>query len=196
MKYRKLIENIYDLIKDFEEDNIFDEDAIMLRKIKDELKYYKIKYDYFDKYGVEIKSNNIMSKESITLDETYANIYISRILGKDNCYILNSDKQPDNELLMCYSHSTGSYMFGGGSWGNDSYYDSELFDMYFEELKKYNYSYIDDLNHKLYFTLDEGFKLYKDYKDICEKYQKLFDERRKQHKIDEMKKKIEELENE
>lgn len=195
MENRKLIENIYDLVKDFEEKILSVEEERTLNSIKEELEKYKIKYEYFDKYGVEIKTTKINGKENIKVDDEYAHIYISRILGKDNCYILNSKEQPNNELLMIYGHSTGSYMFGGNGWENDSYYDPKLFDMYFEELKKYNYSYIDDLNSKLYFTLDEGFKLYKDYKNICEKYQKLFDERRKQHKIDEMKKKIEELEN-
>lgn len=193
MKNRELIERLYGLIKNFEENNWDNEEERTIIHIKDELEKYKIKYDYFDNYGVEIKASRINGEESIKIDDEYADIYITRILGQGNNHILNSDKQPNNELLMTYSRSTGSYIFGG-AWGTDRYYDHELFDMYFEELKKYNYSYIDDLNHKLYFTLDEGFRLYKNYKNICKKYQELFNERRKQHRIDEMKKKIEKLE--
>jgi len=182
---RKVIEQIYDLLKTFKRENYNDEENF-LDRIKDEVNKFKIKYDFLDKYGIDIKKDNIFHEESIIIDDRYARISIYRIRGDKTSRILNSDKQPNNELLMEYNHSIGSYMFGGGGWSSDHYYDSELFDMYFEELKKYKYKYIDNLNHHIYFDLEEGFKLYKDYKNICDKYQKLFDERRNNAKIKEL----------
>lgn len=195
MKERKLIEKIWELVKDCENKDYSDE-SYMLNGIKNDLEKFIIMYEYFDKYGIKLKFGNIRNRESITIDEKYANIYINKIKGtkESRSYILNSDEQPNNELLMSYRHSTGSYMFGGGGWGENNYYDPDLFEMYFEELKKYKYKYIDDINHHLYFDLEEGFKLFKEYPKICEKYQKLFDERRKKAKIDKLKKELDNLE--
>lgn len=191
---RKVIEQIYDLVKTFKRENYNNEENF-LDKIKDEVNKFKIKYDFLDKYGVDIKKDNIFNEENIKIDERYARISICKIRGDETSRILNSDKQPNNELLMVYSHSMGSYMFGG-SWGSDKYYDSELFDMYFEELKKYKYKYIDNLNHYIYFDLEEGFRLYKDYKNICDKYQKQFDERRNNAKIEKLQEELKRLKKE
>lgn len=192
---RKVIEQISDLVKTFKRENYNDEEYF-LDRIKYEVNKFKIKYDFLDKYGVDIKKDNIFNEENIKIDERYAKISIYKIRGDETSRILNSDKQPNNELLMVYSHSTGSYMFGGGGWSSDNYYDPELFDMYFEELKKYKYKYIDDLNHYIYFDLEEGFKLYKDYKNICDKYQKLFDERRNNAKVEKLQEELKRLKKE
>ena len=189
---RKVIEQIYDLVKTFKRENYNDEEYF-LGKIKDEVNKFKIKYDFLDKYGVDIKKDNIFHEENIKIDERYAIISIYKIRGDETSSIYNSDKQPNNELLMVYSHSIGSYMFGGGTFSSDGYYDPKLFDMYFDELKKYKYKYINDLNRKLYFDLEEGFKLYKDYKNICDKYQKLFNERRNKAKVEKLQEEIKHL---
>ena len=191
---RKVIEQIYDLVKTFKKENYNDEENF-LDKIKDEVNKFKIKYDFLDKYGVDIIKHNIYNEENIKIDGRYARISIYKIRGDETSRILNSDKQPNNELLMEYSHCTGSYMFGGG-WLSDEYYDPELFDMYFEELKKYKYKYIDNLNRCIYFDLEEGFRLYKDYKNICDKYQKLFDERRNNAKIEKLQEELKRLKKE
>jgi len=192
MEKRKILEQIYDLIKDFEREK-WDDESSAISKIKNEIRSFKIKYKYLDKYNVELLSSSINGEENFSLKSEYGEIYVSRIKGKDNCYISNSKEQPKNELLMCYSHGTGSYMFGGTGWGGDSYYDSELFNMYFNELKKYDYKYIDEINNSIYFNLNEGFKLYKKFSIICDKYQKLFNKRMKDDKIEQLKKKLDNL---
>ena len=194
MNKREMIEKIIDIVKDFNEKNEWSDEHDFLSKLKSDCEKFKIKYEYLDKYDVELKLNNINHSEYINVDDRYSDISIYRIKGDDRSYICNSDKQPNNELLISYSHSTGSYMFGGGGWGSDSYYDPELFQMYFEELKKYKYSYIDELNHHIYFTVDEGMKLYKNYKDICKKYQDLFNERRKKAEADKLREQLKKLE--
>lgn len=195
---REMIEKICEIVENFDEKHEWTDEYDFLSKVKDNCKKFKKKYEILDKYDVDIDINKILTDENIELKSKYANISIYRIIGtkKSKSYILNSDKQPNNELLMCYDHPTGSYMFGGSTWGEEKYYDDELFDQYFNELKNYGYSYIDELNSTIYFTIDNGMKLYKDYEKICKKYQKLFNERIKNNKINKLKKQLEELENE
>ena len=195
MNKRDMIEAIGYIIEDSEVENknlfyyeLDDEDRT-LRDIKEKIKKFKVKYEYLDKYGLDLQIDNIDSSESILLSEEYANIRIARV---DR--ISNSFEQPNNEILMVFSHATGSYMFGGGVFSDYSYYDDDLFDMYFEELKTYKYSYIDEINQKIYFTIEEGIKLYNDYGDICKKYQKLFNERLKIDKKNKLKSQLEKME--
>ena len=185
MEKREKIEKIINIMSDFNKEREWSEEYIFLSEVQYKCEKFAIKFDFFDKYGVDLKIRNIFNEESIKIDDEYADIWIRRFNSGD---ILNSEKQPNNELLMCYMHPTGPYRFGDN-------YDDELFDMYYEELKKYKYSYIDELNHYIYFTIDEGMKLYKNYKEICEKYQKLYNERLKKAKADELRKQLEELEN-
>lgn len=191
---RETIEKMWEIVKEFEHTESFGEEQSDIKRIREILSKHIIKYFYHDKYGLDLNAYKITSKEYINVNDTYADISIYRVRGDDVSYILNSEEQPNNELLMVYRHSTGSYMFGGGAFSEDKYYDPDLFDMYFEELKKYKYKYIDPINHKIYFDLEEGSKLYKDYKKICEKYQKLFDERRKKYKAEKLREQLKELE--
>lgn len=133
-----------------------------------------------NKYGVNVRLREVLGKDYAHIDRYNCDIYIQKVKR-----ILNSKEQPkENEILMVFSFSTGAYIFG------DIYY-GDLFNEFFEELKKYNYKYIDDLNHDIYFTLEEGSKLFKDYKDIYQKYEKKYFERVKQIKRQEL---LEELE--
>ena len=60
----------------------------------------------------------------------------------------------------------------------------------YKELK----DYIDEINQNIYFTIEEGIKLYNDYGDICKKYQKLFNERLKIDKKNKLKSQLEKME--
>ena len=193
---REMIEKIINIVKEFNEEHEWTDEYSFLSDLKEKCKKSKIKYEYLDKYNVDIKISNISSEDFIKLDSRYADINIYRVKGteKSGSYILNSEKQPNNELLMCYDHPTGPYIFGGHSWGGDSYYDSELFEKYFDELKSYGYSYIDEVNHHIYYTIENGMKLYKNYESICKKYQNIFNESFKKHKLNKLKEQMEELE--
>lgn len=193
---REMIEKIINIVKEFNEEHEWTDEYSFLSDLKEKCKKVKIKYEYLDKYNVDIKISNISSEDFITLDSRYADINIYRVKGtkKSGSYILNSEKQPNNELLMRYGHPTGPYIFGGHSWEGDSYYDSELFEKYFDELKSYGYSYIDEVNHHIYYTIENGMKLYKNYESICKKYQNIFNEGFKKHKLNKLKEQMEELE--
>lgn len=74
-------------------------------------------------------------------------------------------RQPNNEWLLSISFSTGAFIF----WDD---YPKELFNELFEELKTYNPKYTDTNNHYLYYSLEDSWKIIKEYKSIMEKYHK------------------------
>ena len=109
--------------------------------------------------------------------------------------VLNSEEQPkEDEILIQFAYPTGAYIFGGGGWlPSKDNYDRELFEEFFEELKTYNYKYIDDLNFYLYFNMENGIKLFKNYDDICKKYQDKWNKRANERKKERLRKELEEL---
>ena len=141
--------------------------------------------EYKEKYDIDLKTRDIQNADWIYIERFKGTIYIGKGMK-----VLNSDAQPDeNEELIAFCYPTGPYIFG-------SDYDTEVFEEFFEELKKYNFKYIDDINAKLYFELEQGSKLFKDYDKICKKYQELYDLRSKERKKEELKKQLEMLDKE
>ena len=140
--------------------------------------------EYKEKYDIDLKTRDIQNANWIYIERFKGDIYIGK-----NMRVLNSDVQPNkNEELMAFCYPTGAYIFG-------SDYDKKVFEDFFEELKKYNFKYIDDINDKLYFGLEEGSKLFKNYDKICKKYQELYDKRSKERKKEELRKQLADLEN-
>ena len=62
-----------------------------------------------------------------------------------------------------------------------------------EELKTYNYKYIDDMNSCLYFSMENGAKLFNKYQEICEKYQNIWNKRAKEKKKEELEQQLKDL---
>ena len=141
--------------------------------------------EYKEKYDIDLQTRDFHNADWICIERFKGTIYIGKGMK-----VLNSDVQLDeNEKLIEFCYPTGAYIFG-----ND--YDTKVFEEFFEELKKYNFKYIDDINAKLYFELEQGSKLLKDYDKICKKYQELYDLRSKERKKEELKKQLEMLEKE
>lgn len=174
------LEKIYELDEDYEIHNIINQ---IEKKI--------VKVEYKEKYDVELKDYEIIRKDWIFIERFKGSIYIGKGMK-----IFNSSKQPkEDEMLIQFAYPTGAYIFGGGGWFPDKDdYDEELFDDFFEELKTYNYKYIDELNSCLYFDMENGIKLLKKYNEICEKYQDKWNERAKERKIKALKEELEVLE--
>lgn len=175
MNEREIIEGIYGLVKYYDLNAWDNKESRCLQEIKSKIKEMIIMYDYHDNYGIDIKDIEKVDIDKIIFKSRYGNICI-RKFNK----ILNCEEQPKNELLMSYSFPTGPYIFDG------TYYFRDLFATFFEELKRYKYSYLDDTNEKIYFEINEGMKLFKNYKEICEKYQKLSDEKHKEKRREEL----------
>ena len=124
------------------------------------------------------------------IERYYGNISIGKGMK-----VLNSKKQPkEDEMLFKFAYPTGAYIFGGSGWyGSDSNYDTKTFDEFFEELKTYNYKYIDNMNSCLYFSMENGAKLFNKYQEICEKYQNIWNKRAKEKKKEELEQQLKDL---
>lgn len=173
---KEKLEKAYEIDKDYE-----------INSCKNSIERKLIQVEYKIKYDIELKDYEIRRTDWICIDRFKGNIYIGK--GME---VLNSKEQPkEDEILIQFAYPTGAYIFGGGGWFSDgSNYDRELFDDFFEELKTYNYKYIDELNSCLYFDMENGIKLFKKYNEICKKYQNMWDERKKVRKIKALKEEL------
>lgn len=167
-----------------------DDDSKIYNFIRDIDKKLKV-IEYKEKYGIELQERDIQG-DNIFIDRLYGNIRIGKVKE-----ILNSVEQPnEDEILIEFLYPTGPYIFGGGCtfFGGDNIYDRETFESFFNELKTYKFKYIDDLNSCLYFDIENGMKLFKDYEDICKKYQDIWNKKAKEKKKDYLKKQLADLE--
>lgn len=137
-------------------------------------------------FGFNLSYNDIHSKDWIRISNYYGDMSIG-IWGVDyNRTICNIQEQPINERLFSICFPTGAYIFGED-------YPKELFNRFYSELETYNPKYNDKINHCLYFDLDNGVKIYKEYRNILGRYQKEHNDGAKQRKIEELQKQIDRL---
>ena len=135
------------------------------------------------KDNVDLKELDFYNLDWVYINRGYGNICIGK--GME---VLNSYIQPEkDEMLIKFAFPTGAYIFGG-------YYDKKAFNEFFDELKTFNYKYIDDINSCLYYDMENGAKLFNKYQEICNKYQKKWDKRAKEKKKEELKKQLADLE--
>lgn len=95
-------------------------------------------------------------------------------------------RQPSNEELIKVSFPTGAYIFG------DSY-PTSVFNRLFTELKSFNPLYTDTANSSLYFSLEDGARVYKEFDEIYKKYRELHIEESKVQKIKELEEQLAKL---
>lgn len=173
------LEKLYKLDNDYEINNF-------KNKIDKKLKVI----EYKEKYDIDLREKDFHSLDWVFIERYYGSIYIGK-----NMKVLNSEKQPkENEMLIEFAYPTGAYIFGGSGWyGSDSNYDRKTFDEFFEELKTYNYKYIDDMNSCLYFNMENGAKLFNKYQEICEKYQNIWNKRAKEKQKEELEQQLKDL---
>ena len=99
--------------------------------------------------------------------------------------IPNGSEINPTELLKI-SFPTGAFIFGDD-------YDTELFEDFYKELHDVIPAYEDKLNHALYYTIDNGSEAYEHYLQTYKKYEEMAVNRRKQQRIKELEKTLEEL---
>src|SRR3990167_5761290 len=127
-----------------------------------------VAYDYNDLeqkskchlFGLELKEKyglNVIPRDIRSLDWNTFGSYLSiGLFGKKYRRTISwSDdgKQPEDETMIYLSFSTGAYIFGDD-------YPTELFQKFWQELKTYNPKYSDTTNKNLYFSLENGAKLF------------------------------------
>lgn len=148
---------------------------------------------------------------SIKLQEDYGILNITRNMAQcigsnvfvrinDNMYIASmgekyhrtiswsaDGRQPEDEIMLVLSFPTGAYIFG------DSY-PTELFARMWEEIKSYGYKYVDDINHNVYFSLDVAAPIANGFRDILNKYYKIFKEEANIRRAEELRRELAKLE--
>jgi len=97
--------------------------------------------------------------------------------------------QPVDEVMLAISFPTGAYIFG------DSY-PVELFQEFWTELKSFDFKYVDDVNHCIYYPLDKASKIANLFKDILNKYYQKYRDEANNRQIAKLKLELERLEKE
>ena len=149
---------------------------------------------FVKKYGETNKSRELMDEIDNTLfqqeliDMGYPTLYISssnyidmpKCYSKAECVILrnwdtkrqsisweDNDKQPcQGETLFKLSFSCGAYVFTGDC--KEYYILRDLFKETVSEFLKFKPRYSDSHNNSYYFTLEDGAKVYANYKQILD----------------------------
>lgn len=132
-----------------------------------------------EKYGFNVEPRNVKS-----LDWNRFSDYISLGLWgekyKRTISWSDDGKQPEDELLLELSFSSGAYIFGNCS---DDDYPTEFFKEFFQELKAYNPKYTDTTNKNLYFSMENAGKMFNEFPAILKKYYELNKTDAKERKV-------------
>lgn len=178
-----------------QEEKAYSEILKLMRKHKDilcfDLQSLEIKAS-FHLFGLELKNEyglNIDPKEINSLDWNRFGEFksIGRYGEKYRRTISWSvdGSQPEDEVLFTFSFPTGAYIFGdGGLFDKD--YPTVFFQKFWLELKTYKPDYIDEMNHALYWKLENAKEMFNSFDDILKKYYALNREDIKQRRIAKM----------
>ncbi len=138
-----------------------------------------------EKYNLNIHFSRVYSCEYIKINENMGIGYWGEKFRRTISWSDNR-KQPENELLLYLSFSTGAYVFG------DTYLEG-LFREFWAELLTYNPKYIDSANKYMYFSIDKASEIFNDYDGIFFKYQKRYRKEAVQEEIEKLRKKLDVL---
>lgn len=178
--YKKIIDAIEDNRKQINDDYYLD---FLLSSLRSRVKINEIA-ELFDLKGLPENGDS----GYIEFYNGNANIMYYR---RDEKWISwsDDDRQPEDEYLYCLRFPTSGYIFG-------SVYDSETFNSFFCELKKYNPKYSDSRNRCLYFSPEFAKKIHEEYRSIFEKYRLIYKEKCKENRKKELMLELEKLEEE
>ena len=96
--------------------------------------------------------------------------------------------QPKDEVMFVLHFPTGAYIFG------DSY-PKELFKDMWDEIKTYEFKYVDDMNSNIYFSLENAAPIANEFQNILQKYYKRFKDEANIRRAAELRRELEKLEN-
>lgn len=97
-------------------------------------------------------------------------------------------RQPDDEMLLQICFPTGAYIFGED-------YAVNFFQKFWIELKSFTPDYTDEVNHGLYWKLENAKDVFNSFDLLLKKYYELNKEDAIRRRIEKMKKELEQLEN-
>jgi len=184
---KKMYSEIFGMIRKYGDETVFN-----IGRLEERTECHLFGIKLKEEYGLDIDPKAITRTDYATFCRHRS---ITLMGEKHRRTISWSDdgRQPEDELLLNLSFSSGAYIFGG-HYDND--YPTEFFNDFFEELKTYKPKYVDTVNHKLYFSMDNAADIFNNFEDILKKYRELDYADRKKRRIKKMKKELDELESE
>jgi hypothetical protein len=186
---KKVFQNIIDICEQYTDTEG------TLSEIRLKAKNRVMRYEWKEKYGIELSSDckfaeydycNIGNYQIISY---FKDGYISHKEGGGRSISWpENNKQPVNEWLYEVSFSTGAYIFGDDYEGQ-----KQLFHDFFEELRTYKPDYEDLHNHNLYWKLENANKILTRFKKILIKYSDKNTKELKEREINKLKAELEAL---
>jgi len=183
-KAYKEINTVLNKYKDITRYNI----DVLIHESKLHLFGAKLKFDY---------GYNIDPKRLTSLDYNRFGDYMFIEMWNDNSNRMISwsddGRQPKDELLLKISFPTGPYIF---SYKNNRDYPKEIFDKFFNELKSFKPKYTDTTNNNLYYSIENGARVFNSLNNIINKYEKLYAKEYNKEKLKKMEEDIKKLKKE
>lgn len=179
---KKAYSEIFKTLKKYKDICVFDIDDLERKS-----KYHLFGIELKEKYGLGIDPKTIQSLDWIRFG-VYKTIGWYGDKHKRTISWSDDGTQPEDELLLQISFSTGAYIFGDD-------YPINLFEKFFDELKSYNPKYLDTSNKCLYFSMDNANIIFNAFNSILQKYNEINEKDAIQRRIKKMKEDLEKLEN-
>lgn len=144
-------------------------------------------------FGLKLKESYGLDINEKSVDSTTWNKFgdyrnIGRWGEKHNCKISWSvdGRQPEDEMLLQICIPTGAYIFGGD-------YPKEIFIDFWKELKSYKPKYADEVNHCIYFDLENAADIFNNFESILSKHRDINREDAKNRRIKQLEAELEKL---
>lgn len=156
-----------------------------------------IRYEWKEKYDIELPSNCKLSERDYYSFNDYENIsyFSDGYKCKEGSYGRSiswpeEGKQPVDEWLYQINFSTGAYIFGDDYEGQ-----KKLFQDFFDELRTYKPDYEDLHNDNLYWKIENAKEIMSQFKTIKNKYNDRNQNELKARKIAKMEDELSKLKN-
>jgi hypothetical protein len=177
---KKAYEEILSVVNKYRDLVVFD-----CNELESKSKIHLFGIELKDKYGLNV---NLQDVKSLSWNRFGDYLCIGLFGKKYNRTISWPDdgKQPEDELMIRLSFSTGAYIFGED-------YPTELFQQFWQELKTYNPKYCDTTNRNLYFSIENGAKIFNEFTSIMKKYYEINKEDAKNRRIKKLQNELEKL---
>lgn len=188
MKAREIYDEIFEVLNKYEEFCIFN-----VRYLREKADIHIFGFKLKDEYGLNINPKNIQSLNW----NNVGNYRTIGLWGKNHQRTIGCSvdgTQPEDEYLLQIYFPTGAYIFTNHSSLDE--YPQEYFQRFFSELKSYNPDYVDEVNHGLFWKLENAKDVFNSFNDILDKYHENYKNDWKKRKIERLENEIKKLKNE
>ena len=141
-----------------------------IRETKESIEKIIFVQELKEKYGFEnVSANRVKSPPpNIYMEVTQGAYYRASIMAMGEKYNRTiswprDGKQPIDEIMYNICFPCGALMFGDE-------YPTEFFDEMWEEIKTYDYKYVDNHNHSIYFYLEKAAPIANGLTGLVKKY--------------------------